>query len=510
MVRGQKAHRRRDPRIGRHQNLFDAKLGRDLDPVQRPRAAEGHERMVPRINALLHRARADRVGHVGVEDGEHAFGALVHAEVEALGEVADGALRRGLVQGHFAAQEVVLAEPAQDDVGVGDRGQGAAPAISRGTRARSSAARAHAEGTAAVPPGDAAAAGADAVDVDHRDHQRIAGDPGIARRGLAEMAVLDDADVGAGAAHIEGDEFIAVRQIAAPRAAQDARGRARQQGQHGPFRYQAGRGHAPVRAHDVQVGLEAARAHGVLQVGDVGAHLGADEGVHGGRREALEFAELRRDRRRCRHERLGIFLADDLRRAVFVRRVDVAEQETHGDRFDAFLFQFTRGFAHLVLVERSDHLAARRRQPLGHRFAVTALHQRPVLPGDLLHDRIVLRALVAADVDDVAVALGRDHARFGAVVFQDRVGGDGGAVKHVVDGSKVDAVPFAQLRQAGHDRDRGVVRRGRNLMNEGSVLVGVGVNDVGKGAADVDAHELHRACLPKKIRRSDPLEQYPI
>ena len=36
---------------------------------------------------------------------------------------------------------------------------------------------------------------------------------------------------------------------------------------------------------------------------------------------------------------------------------------------------------------------------------MTPLHQRPVLPGQLLHDRVVLDALVAGDMNDVAEAL---------------------------------------------------------------------------------------------------------
>ena len=55
--------------------------------------------------------------------------------------------------------------------------------------------------------GDRAAAGADGVDVDHRQQQRKAGDRGAARVGLGVAAVDDDADVGAGAADVEGDEL---------------------------------------------------------------------------------------------------------------------------------------------------------------------------------------------------------------------------------------------------------------------------------------------------------------
>ncbi len=87
---------------------------------------------------------------------------------------------------------------------------GASPprAIGGRTGHRAGALRADAEGAAAVDMRDRAAAGADRVDVDHRHQQREAGDRGRARIGLGEHAVDDDADIGAGAADVEGDQAL--------------------------------------------------------------------------------------------------------------------------------------------------------------------------------------------------------------------------------------------------------------------------------------------------------------
>jgi hypothetical protein len=52
---------------------------------------------------------------------------------------------------------------------------------------------------------------ADRVDVDHRHDHRVTADPGVARRGFAEPPFGDHADIGAGAADVEGDEVLALR-----------------------------------------------------------------------------------------------------------------------------------------------------------------------------------------------------------------------------------------------------------------------------------------------------------
>src|SRR5580704_17998562 len=90
-----------------------------------------------------------------------------------------------------------------------------------------------------------------------------------------------------------------------------------------------------------------------------------------------------------------------------------------------------RRLAHRSLVERSQYLAARWRQALGDREAMPALDQRPILPGKFLPDRIMLRTLVASDVDDIAIAGSRNHASDRPVIFQHGIGADRRAVQHM-------------------------------------------------------------------------------
>ena len=168
---------------------------------------------------------------------------------------------------------------------------------------------------------------------------------------------------------------------------------------------------------------------------------------------------------------------------------------------DAGLLQLAHRLAHAFLVERLQHLAPRRHQPLRHRLAMAALDQRPVLPGDVLHDRVVLRPLVAADMQDVAIAAGRDHAGDGAVVLEDGVGGDGGAVEHRVDRLARNAVLVAKRHQAGDDAARGIVRGRGHLVDGRLAGLGVGIDQVRESAADVDADQPHTLHSLKSVAR---------
>ena len=84
------------------------------------------------------------------------------------------------------------------------------------------------------------------------------------------------------------------------------------------------------------------------------------------------------------------FLEHDLLGAFLMGRIEIGKQKADGDRFDARSRQFARARAHLVFRERDAHLAVRRHQPLGRYLAESAPDQRAMLPGNLLHDRIVL------------------------------------------------------------------------------------------------------------------------
>ena len=82
-----------DTGIGGDHNLRDAERACDLGAVQRPRAAECDEHEIARVESLLHSARADRIGHVRVDDGENAFGGGFERQAERVSQPADDPAR---------------------------------------------------------------------------------------------------------------------------------------------------------------------------------------------------------------------------------------------------------------------------------------------------------------------------------------------------------------------------------------------------------------------------------
>src|SRR5581483_6860865 len=125
------------------------------------------------------------------------------AQPERLGDVlSERGARRGGVEAHRAAEEVVGVEVAESEGGVGDRRPDAAASVAGGARVRAGALRADVEQAALVHPADRAAAGADRLDVHRREpghvpEERLA-EPGLARPG--DAAAADERDVVARAA----------------------------------------------------------------------------------------------------------------------------------------------------------------------------------------------------------------------------------------------------------------------------------------------------------------------
>ena len=258
-----------------------------------------------------------------------------------------------------------------------------------------------------------------------------------------------------------------------------------------------GVGDAAVGGHHAQFATDLVVAQAVVEPLDVLPDLGSDERVQRGRGEALELAKLRRHEGRGRDESVRHHLLDDRLGALLVLRVEVGEQEADGDRLDALRLQFHRGLAHGGLVQRHDLLAGRRDQPPRDGLAVAALDQRTALPGQFLHDRIVLDALVAGDVDDVAEALIGDETGLCALVFEHRIRGGRRAVEDIIDVGDIDAVFGAKLQNASHHALRGIVRRRGDLVDCHLARFHVAVNEVREGAPHVDAYRFHPTTLAR-------------
>ncbi|MNE86357.1 hypothetical protein D3C80_1834500 [compost metagenome] len=105
-----------------------------------------------------------------------------------------------------------------------------------------------------------------------------------------------------------------------------------------------------------------------------------------------------------------------------------------------------------------------RQDALVDRDTVAPPHQRRALPRHVELQREVVGALVPADVQDVAKALGGEHPHLGAVVFDGNVGGHRGAVDDQVHLVGADASLGAQFKDAAHDGDGLVLKGGRDFV----------------------------------------------
>ena len=174
-------------------------------------------------------------------------------------------------------------------------------------------------------------------------------------------------------------------------------------------------------------------------------------------------------------------------------RVEVGEQKTDCDRINARLVQFKRGLPDLVFIQRRQHFAVGRSQPFGGGLAKAPPDQRSCLPGYVLHYRIVLRTLVAADMDNIPETGRCDHAGPHALVLQYRICRDRRAVEHMRNIRVGDAVAFAYLGNAPDYGYGGVIRGTGDLVDCDFGRGRVGQDNIGKCAADIYANDFH-AC----------------
>ena len=253
----------------------------------------------------------------------------------------------------------------------------------------------------------------------------------------------------------------------------------------------------------MQSGAHAERLELVLQARDVRRNLRPDVRVQPDRREALVLAVLRDHLGGNREERLGELLADDLSDALLVHRVQEGEEEADADGLDPGLLQSPHLLPRARLVERHENRAVAG-NPLRHGQPVAPSDDRVALPRKILVVREVERLLVTRDVEDVAVALGRQHPDRRARVLDHDIRRDRRAVEDLVERGRVGA---GLLRQLLHSLDRAlrrVVGRRRELVDANHSSLVVDVDQVGERAADVDPDALHapppavRTIFPKK------------
>ena len=239
------------------------------------------------------------------------------------------------------------------------------------------------------------------------------------------------------------------------------------------------------------------------QPADVVLHHRPEIGVQHHRRQPLEFAELGRDLVAGRDEGVGHLLAQDFYRALLVIGADEAVEEGHGDGLHVRRFQGTGGGAHPRLVERHVDLAGVA-QALGHLQPEIAGHQGQRLVG---LDVVEIGSLLAADLEQVAEAIGGHQAGLYAAMLDQRVGRNRGAVAEVDDRRGRAIVHLG--RDAAHallhalgDAARGIVGRRRHLPCLDTPGLFIEEADIGEGPAGIDTdtpprqHDVARHFIP--------------
>ena len=172
--------------------------------MQGARAAEGQEREVARIVTTLDRDEADRADHVIVDDRKDAARGRIDAHPERLGDTGSHRAASLLLVEREAAAEQERRKVPENEMGVGDGRLVAAAPIAGGPGRRPGALRADREHAACRDARDRAAAGPDGDEIDHGQPHRPAGDLSV--HGQPRPAVVDESDVGRGAADVDADK----------------------------------------------------------------------------------------------------------------------------------------------------------------------------------------------------------------------------------------------------------------------------------------------------------------
>ena len=308
-------------------------------------------------------------------------------------------------------------------------------------------------------------------------------------RGKPRLAALEQRDVGRGAAHVERDE-IGQAGGAPDRLRADHAGR--WAGQHRAHRLVGGgleADDATVRLREMRRDRHAERREARREAIDVALHHRAEIGVHHRGREPFELAKLGRDLMARADEGFGIFLLHDLFGAQLMRGAHEAVEERDRDRADTGRAQLARRGADRVFIERNIHLAGMA-HALGDLEAQAALDQSRRLVGENV---VEVGPLLPADLEQIAEAVGGDETGGHALVLDQRIGGDRGAMAEIADRR---CGLIARLRRdAAHafidalrDAARGIVGRRRNLPDLDAAFGLFEQADVGECPAGIHAH----------------------
>ncbi len=490
-VRRQQADSAENAGKARHKQACRVELAHEFRAVDGTRAAEGREREIARIEAAFHRHHLQRPGHVGVDQIDNALrgGDEVHAERfrnmlanRIFGGVGD--------QGDLAIEQGGR-DASEHQIGVGD-GRPLSPlAVTRRARIGAGAFRAGPDRALFGDGGDGPAAGADGVNVDHRECERVVADPARGReRGLA---VPDERNIGAGAAHVDGQEVVDAGGPSQPGRPLGAGGGARKREMHGASRGLFGRAGAAIRLHHQERRFDGAMGEAGGKPADIAPDHRLHRGVQRGRHGAFVFPKYGKDIDGKRDFDIRQARAENIARPALMGLVGIGVQQDHGDRIEAGGADGFRGRLDRGLVQRRG-LRSVDADPARHLEDVAGLHGTFRLdPGEEVGRP---RDFGPADFQHMAEALCRDQAGAGALALQDRVGNDGRTVQDGRDFRRAGAGPVQHLVHAAEEAVGGGARHRGRLGDVERTAGAIRQNDVGEGASDIEAERVARGHGP--------------
>ena len=180
--------------------------------------------------------------------------------------------------------------------------------------------------------------------------------------------------------------------------------------------------------------------------------------------------------------------------------VEEGVEETDGDRLDVVPLDEVDGVVD-VLLAQGRHDGALRVDPLADLQAMVARHQHR---GGVLEEVVEGGPRGAAQLQHVAKAPRGDEGRARALALEQGVGHHGGGVGEEAHVGRRETVALKGRGERVEDAAGEIARRGGDLHHRDLLATLLGEDDIGEGAADVDAEAPahRRAPTPLGLRGS--------
>ena len=449
-----------EPRVRRHDDAVHPHAPGDLGGVQRSGSAVGHEVELPVVEPAVHGDQPHGAVHVLDGDRHDGLRGVLGRQPETVRDGVDGAAGPLGVEVHATTEEVAGVEPSHHDVGVGHRRRLAAEAVARRAGFGSGAVGPDLQQAAGVDGGDRPPAGADGRHVQDRQRKRQP-ELHLEQSGELQLAVDDDAHIGAGPAHVQRDGLGGIHRAGEVGAGDHPRGETREHDLHG---LGGGVGNRHVAAVGPQQAVPAAHLEYIQFPQEVAGEVGDDRldiGVHGGGVGPLVLAPDGRHLARDRDGQSTQRFLQGRCQVLLVDGIHVGEEQGHRHR------------GPLVIRRDPAHLADDAIQLLGgERRAHRTVGEDPLVHADDPVARhiglgldplqvVETLAVDALDVEDVLEPSGCDEHRRRATPLDEGVRGDGRPHDEGVDlAPRVDLGPLQGLES----RPGRLGRRGGDLL----------------------------------------------